>query len=175
PRWYKNTSRLGKWHDEARCGGVPRRHGSGRWFKFCLAGAWRQSNVSTAYNPAGCPASRTKGRDADNLFKPQARPEARAPPRARTARRIPRRLQRGDHARARVHGRFPGGSHPHRDGDYTDRARGRRRTCDGSRPREDHGGWAAGTRGASMALILGRASAAIEIVILEIGDRTQVK
>ena len=30
---------------------------------------------------------------------------------------------------------------------------------DGSRPREDHGGWPAGTRGASMALILGRALA----------------
>ena len=43
--------------------------------------------------------------------------------------------------------------HPHWDGDYTDRARGRRGTRDGSRTREDHGGGAAGTRGASMALI----------------------
>src|SRR5262249_33782806 len=43
-------------------------------------------------------------------------------------------------------------------------ARGRRWTRDGSRPREDHGGGAAGTRGASVALILGRALAAIEIV-----------
>src|SRR5262245_52144747 len=100
------------------------------------------------------PPPEQKGRDADNLFTPQARPEARAPPRARTARRIPGRLQRGDHARAGVHGRFPGGAHPHRDGDYTDRARHRKWTRDGSRPREDHGDWAAGTRRASMALIL---------------------
>jgi hypothetical protein len=35
----------------------------------------------------------------------------------------------------------------------------RRWTRDGGCPREDHGGWAAGTRGASMALILRRASA----------------
>ena len=46
-----------------------------------------------------------------------------------------------------------------RSGMATDRARGRRWTRDGSRPREDHGGGAAGTRGASMALILRRASA----------------
>src|SRR5262249_5523543 len=48
----------------------------------------------------------------------------------------------------------------------TDRARGRSRTRHGSRPREDHGGGAAGTRRASMALIQGRTLAAIEIVIL---------
>src|SRR5215470_999520 len=46
-------------------------------------------------------------------------------------------------------------------GDYTERARGRRWTRDGSRPREDHGGGAAGARGASMALILRRASASL--------------
>jgi hypothetical protein len=57
-----------------------------------------------------------------------------------------------------AHG-FTVDSHPHRAGDYTDRARGRGWTRNGSHPREDHGCWAAGTRGASMALILGRASA----------------
>ena len=49
--------------------------------------------------------------------------------------------------------------HPHRDGDYMDPARGLRWTRDGSRPRQDHGDWAAGTRRASMALILRRPSA----------------
>jgi hypothetical protein len=49
--------------------------------------------------------------------------------------------------------------HPHWDGDYSGRARHRKWTRDGSRPREDHGGWAASTRRASMALILRRPSA----------------